>query len=74
MRSEGFFGEPIKVIEIDGRRYVLDGHHRLEAAARAGVEVEYEVVEPSSLPSFGYESVEEVLRASDNALPNRVRR
>lgn len=73
MRAEGFVGEPIKVMEINGRRYILDGRHRVEAARRAGVEVEFEVVSESDLPSFGYSSIDEVLRAAENAGPNRVR-
>ncbi len=74
MRNRGFVGEPIKVVEVNGRRYVLDGDHRLEAARRVGVEVKLEVVDQSSLPSYNYKSVDEVLRASDNATPNRLRR
>jgi RHS repeat-associated protein len=73
MRQSGYIGDPVKVLEHDGRLYVLDGHHRVEAASRAGVDVQYEAVDVSALPAFGYGSVEEVLRASDNALPNRIR-
>ncbi|MGB0758157.1 MAG: ParB N-terminal domain-containing protein [Rubripirellula sp.] len=35
----GWQGKPIEVIEHNGYRYVVNGHHRLEAARRAGIEV-----------------------------------
>ena len=42
MLENGFdLDSPIEVTEIYGRNYILDGHHRVEAAKKAGVDVVY---------------------------------
>ncbi len=63
MRINGWNGDPIKVLETGGQRYVLDGHHRLEAARRVGIDVQYESIPETSLGAFGYKSVDEVIGA-----------
>ena len=51
--------EPIKYVEYNGQKYVVDGHHRLIAAKRLGLEqVPIEQVE---LPYAGYETIEDLL-------------
>ncbi|MCK6576336.1 ParB N-terminal domain-containing protein, partial [Myxococcota bacterium] len=51
--------EPIKFVTHDGRRYVVDGHHRLRAAKELGLK---DVpVEEVQLPHGGYNSVEDLL-------------
>ena len=38
MRSGGFNpSRPIDIVEVDGRRIILDGHHRARAAGAAGI-------------------------------------
>ena len=51
--------EPIKYVEYNGLKYVVDGHHRLLAAKRLGLtEVPIERVE---LPYEGYSTIEDLL-------------
>ena len=51
--------EPIKYVEYNGQKYVVDGHHRLLAAKRLGLtEVPIERVE---LPYAGYSTIEDLL-------------
>ena len=55
--------EPIKYVEYNGKKYVVDGHHRLSVAKRLGLkEVPIEKVE---LPYLGYKSVEDLLNWGD---------
>ena len=50
MQKSGFDPKkPIKIIEVDGRKIIVDGHHRARAAGSAGIkEVPVEVIEVSS--------------------------
>ena len=49
---------PIKFVEHDGQRYVVDGHHRLRAAKQAGVK---EVpVQEVDLPYAGYKTLNDL--------------
>ncbi|MEW1614384.1 MULTISPECIES: ParB/RepB/Spo0J family partition protein [unclassified Streptomyces] len=43
MKENGWQGDPISVAKIGDDRYVLDGHHRVAAAKRAGIDVPYSV-------------------------------
>lgn len=48
-------GETVKFVEHEGRRYVVDGHHRLLAARQLGIgEVPVEQVQ---LPYLGYKTI-----------------
>jgi hypothetical protein len=49
MRQNGWVGDPIAVAEVNGHLYILDGHHRVAAAGRAGIPVRYRVVPPEEL-------------------------
>lgn len=50
--------EPIKYVEVNGQKYVVDGHHRLQAAQELGIR---DVpAEPVQLPYQGYKSVEDL--------------
>ena len=51
--------EPIKYIEYNGEKYVVDGHHRLLAAKRLGL-TEVPAVEVT-LPYAGYRTLEDLL-------------
>ena len=56
--AENGMREPIRYVEHDGVKYVVDGHHRLRAAQRLGMkEVPAEQV---SLPYAGYRRVEDL--------------
>jgi hypothetical protein len=62
MRSAGWNGPPVKVVEMNGKRFVVDGHHRLAAAKRAGIDVPYEVVDPRTVIGPGkWKSIDEIL-------------
>jgi ParB-like nuclease domain len=74
MRANGWQGDPIKVVEPQGQRIVVDGHHRLAAAQRAGIDVQYEVVDPSTVIGRGmWTSVDAILQDTYTIGPNRLR-
>jgi hypothetical protein len=73
MRKGGWQGDPIEVVEHKGKRYILDGHHRVEAARRAGIDVQYEIVGPSEMAKYRYKSIDDIIRAAAEAGPNRLR-
>jgi ParB-like nuclease domain len=74
MRANGWQGDPIKVVEPQGQRIVVDGHHRLAAAQRAGIDVQYEVVDPSTVIGRGmWTSVDDILQDTYTIGPNRLR-
>lgn len=59
MAADGWQGGPVSVLEHDGKKYLLDGHHRRAAAIRAGLDqVPYKTV---SLPFRGYQTLDDVL-------------
>jgi hypothetical protein len=74
MRANGWQGAPIDVVELQGERIVVDGHHRLAAARRAGIDVHYQVVDPSSVIGPGkYTSVDDILRSTFSVGRDRIR-
>lgn len=74
MRTGGWQGDPIRVVELNGPRIVVDGHHRLAAAQRVGIEVPYEVVQPSTVIGPGqWSSVDDILRDAASVGPDRIR-
>jgi ParB-like chromosome segregation protein Spo0J len=73
MRTGGWQGDPIKVVEHNGKRYIIDGHHRVEAARRAGIDVQYKIASPSEMAKYRYNSIDDVIRAAAEAGPNRLR-
>jgi len=72
LRQEGWRGAPISAFEYEGRLYILDGHHRVIAARRAGIGVPYRLVAEDALAQFGYNSSNEVLIAYAEAPPHRL--
>ena len=51
--------ETIKYVEYNGKKYVVDGHHRLIAAKKLGIkEIPIEKVD---LPYAGYRTVDDLL-------------
>lgn len=74
MRVNGWQGAPIDVVELQGQRIVVDGHHRLAAARQAGIDVQYRVVDPSSVIRPGmYTSVDDILEATYSVGRDRLR-
>jgi RHS repeat-associated protein len=51
--------EPIKFVEHNGKRFVVDGHHRLRAAKELGIE--NVPVQQVKLPYAGYKSVDDLI-------------
>ncbi|WP_158939218.1 polymorphic toxin-type HINT domain-containing protein [Streptomyces sp. NRRL S-87] len=49
MKENGWQGDPISVAKIGDNLYVLDGHHRVAAAKRAGVDVPYRILSDSEI-------------------------
>jgi|GEM_PF-2554183 len=55
--------EPIKYVEYNGKKYIVDGHNRLQAAKRLGItEVPVEEVK---LPYLGYKTIDDLLNWGD---------
>jgi hypothetical protein len=74
MRANGWQGAPIDVVELQGQRIVVDGHHRLAAARRAGIDVQYQVVDPSSVIGPGrYTSIDDILQSTYSVGRDRLR-
>jgi hypothetical protein len=38
MKKNGWNGGPVEIFEIDGKKLIVDGHHRVRAAKQAGIE------------------------------------
>ena len=73
MTQIGWDGPPIAVTEYGGEKYILDGHHRTFAARKAEVLVHYRIVSLEELTEYGYNSIEEVVRAHAESGFNRIR-
>ena len=73
MRSQGYVGDAIKVVESDGRMIIVDGHHRAAAAIRTRTPVDVEVIGPDAFPlgPGGWQSIDEVIQSSAGVGPNR---
>ncbi|MET7655882.1 hypothetical protein, partial [Streptomyces sp. NPDC005486] len=46
------------------RRYVINGHHRVAAAKRAGIDVQYRALTLDEVKEYGYKSADEVVWAA----------
>jgi RHS repeat-associated protein len=71
--------DPIKVAEITNqngveRLYVLDGHHRVEAAIRTNTKIKYEVISPENYKNYNYDNADEILDAHNTIgrQPNKI--
>nr|WP_223857525.1 ParB/RepB/Spo0J family partition protein [Sphingobacterium micropteri] len=51
--------EPIKFVEHNGKRFVVDGHHRLRAAKELGIE--NVPAQQVKLPYAGYKTVSDLI-------------
>lgn len=53
MSMHGWQGQPIWVFDLlDGTKLLVDGHHRVEAARRAGIQVLYQELSDSEYLTF----------------------
>jgi hypothetical protein len=57
MRVNGYTGRAVAVVEHDGRRFVVDGNHRLAAAEGVLDEIPYRVV---TIPFLGFSKIDDV--------------
>jgi len=60
--KSGNIRETIKIIDINGSKYILDGNHRVFAMRKAGIQSA--LTETVSLPHKGFHTVEDVLWAN----------
>ncbi|MFE7130735.1 RHS repeat-associated core domain-containing protein [Streptomyces sp. NPDC057638] len=72
MKQGGWQGDPIKVAQHGGELYVLDGHHRVAAAKRAGVEVPYRIVSEDELLGQYSGGIDDVVTAWAEVGPDRL--
>jgi len=71
---------PVEVVNINNKLYVINGHHRLEAAIRTNTELRYVIVSKSRWKELGYKSESEITHAAtetskvklDNKLINKL--
>jgi RHS repeat-associated protein len=63
MKINGFDKtNPIETVELYGKKYILDGHHRVEAAKKAGADVYYKELSPEeAVKTFRFRDVEEII-------------
>ncbi|MGG7551316.1 DUF6443 domain-containing protein [Chryseobacterium arthrosphaerae] len=60
------FAQPIKVVEAEGRTFILNGHHRIEAAIKMGYEgvIPYQKIPASQISQHsGFSSIGELVKA-----------
>jgi ParB-like chromosome segregation protein Spo0J len=74
MKQRGWVGPPVTAIEQKGSKYLVDGHHRVFAARKASIAVQYRLISIEELKEdFQYDSIEQVILAHAEARNNRVR-
>ncbi|WP_434588933.1 ParB N-terminal domain-containing protein [Streptomyces sp. A5-4] len=72
MKENGWQGDPIEVFGHGGSRYVINGHHRVAAAKRAGIEVPYTNISLERLQGYGYKGADDVVAAWANVRPDSL--
>ncbi|MFS1523915.1 RHS repeat-associated core domain-containing protein [Microbulbifer sp. 2304DJ12-6] len=73
MRNDGFVGNGIDVVEYNGQRFIIDGHHRAAAARRTGTKVNVNVVDDIANHPSSFNSIDDVLKSADSVGPDRLR-
>jgi ParB-like chromosome segregation protein Spo0J len=61
MAKDGWQGDPIEVFEHMNSRYVINGHHRVAAAKKAGIDVQYRSLTLDEVKADKYKPAEEVV-------------
>jgi RHS repeat-associated protein len=74
MKNPNYLGPrtPIEVVEAEGKRLILDGHHRAAAARRTGTKVDIKVVKDVKSHPSSWNTIEEVLSDAVNVKPDRL--
>jgi hypothetical protein len=60
------FSQPIKVVQAEGKTFILNGHHRIEAAIKMGYEgsIPYQRIPASQISQHsGFSNISELLKA-----------
>lgn len=57
--KENGIQNPIKYVEYNGKKYIVDGHHRFFAAQRLGIS--HVPAEKVNLPHMGYKTVDDLM-------------
>ncbi|MGH8357584.1 MAG: RHS repeat-associated core domain-containing protein, partial [Pseudomonas sp.] len=75
MRSKGYdTNEPIDVVEVNGQRYIIDGHHRASAARRTNTPVTIKLIENLNSHKGTLKSKDDVINASNAVGLDRLER
>ncbi|WP_073921108.1 RHS repeat-associated core domain-containing protein [Streptomyces sp. CB00455] len=72
MKEGGWQGGPIKVAQHNDELYILDGHHRVAAAKRAGIDVPYQVVPEEELIARYSGGIDDVITAWAEVGPDKL--
>ncbi|MGI5438449.1 polymorphic toxin-type HINT domain-containing protein [Streptomyces shenzhenensis] len=72
MKDGGWQGDPIKVAQHNDELYILDGHHRVAAAKRAGIDVPYQVVPEEDLLARYPGGIDDVTTAWAEVGPDKL--
>ena len=73
MQQNGWQGDPIEVRTIGNNTYVINGHHRVFAAKRAGINVQARELSLDEVKAYGYSGDEEVAMTSAGVPPDKIR-
>ncbi|MGC5040049.1 RHS repeat-associated core domain-containing protein [Streptomyces sp. DT190] len=72
MRENGWQGDPILVAKIDDHLYILNGHHRVAAAKRAGIEVPYKILPDTEIRATYPGGADDIATAWAEVGPDRL--
>ncbi|WBB64609.1 polymorphic toxin-type HINT domain-containing protein [Streptomyces sp. WMMC500] len=72
MKENGWQGDPISVAKIGDDLYVLDGHHRVAAAKRAGIDVPYRVLSDADIRARYPGGADDITTAWAEVGPDRL--
>jgi hypothetical protein len=72
MKENGWQGDSISVAKIGDDLYILDGHHRVAAAKRAGIDVPYRVVSDVEIGAKYPGGAADIVTAWAEAGPDRI--
>ncbi|MEV0701015.1 polymorphic toxin-type HINT domain-containing protein [Saccharopolyspora sp. NPDC050389] len=72
MKESGWQGDPISVAKIGDDLYVLDGHHRVAAAKRAGIDVSYRILSDAEIRARYPGGADDITTAWAEVGPDRL--